>query len=211
MKFFGEVVNKANEINPVLGTSMEVAFEFIPYVGKAISSIKTHRLTKRVKEHSKQLERIAKLHSSERLSAGYINERIFPIVLESLIEEHEDAKINLILNGFENVFIEKKTNESMVINYFDTLRDLRYMDVKRLYYLADITDEFSFGTQDEEERAVTRNIDKKLQNFGFFGLESIAFGVGEQEVTKDNVRIYPYGERFLNFITVHLDESGDTE
>ncbi|MEK5499616.1 hypothetical protein [Bacillus sp. FSL M8-0168] len=206
MKFIGEVIDKANEISPVLGTSMEVAFEYVPYVGKAISAIKTHRLAKRVKEHSKQLERIAKLHSSERLSADYINEKIFPIVLESLIEEHEDAKINLILNGFENVFIEEKTNESMVINYFDTLRDLRYMDLKRFFYLADITDEFSFGGQGEEERAVTRNIDRKLQNMGLFGLESVSFGVGEQAVTKDNIRIYPYGERFLNFITEHFNE-----
>ncbi|MBZ6485058.1 hypothetical protein [Priestia aryabhattai] len=56
------------------------------------------------------------------------------IILLDLIEQDEDAKIFYLLASFENAFIDKKTNESLIINYFDTLRQLRYIDVKYMYY-----------------------------------------------------------------------------
>lgn len=36
------------------------------------------------------------------------------------------------------MFIEKNTNESLIINYFDTLRQLRYLDIKYLLYFAGV-------------------------------------------------------------------------
>ncbi|MCE7792298.1 hypothetical protein K8O68_07675 [Salipaludibacillus sp. CUR1] len=200
-----EPVYKAlDRINPGLSDSLEVAFELVPYLGKLVSHIKLNRLARRFEEHREQLSRIAKLHSSEIMSAEYINERIFPIVLENLIEEHEDAKIQFILNGFENVFIEEKTMESMVLNYFDTLKDLRYLDIKRLFYLTSLTEEYNF--EGEEEKAVTLNVDVKLQNMGLLGVLSkgMKFGGGgtedEKEITRENVIVYSYGKRFINFI-----------
>lgn len=68
------------------------------------------------------MKRIDNLFASEKLGKDYIQERVGPIVLSDLIEEHEDAKILYLLQGFENVFINECKNESLVINYFDTLR-----------------------------------------------------------------------------------------
>lgn len=79
------------------------------------------------------------------------------------------------------------------------------MDIKRFLYLADVADEFLFETQGAEESSVTRNIDKKLQNLGLVGFKSTGFySGGEQSLSKDNVRINPYGKVFLNFITTNL-------
>lgn len=201
--FLGTALERVKNISPELASVMGTAAEFIPYAGKVLSMIKVERLSKRVKDHSKHLKKIAQLNSSSNMSSDYITERVFPIVLEGLIEEHEDAKINYILTGFENVFIDEKTNESMVINYFDTLRDLRYMDLKRLFYLIDISEEFDFYQQGEEESSVTRNIDKKLENMGLIGKNNFAIWGGNVDpmLRKEDVQIQPYGKSFVRFIT----------
>src|SRR5690554_5027469 len=121
-KEFEIVLTAAKKVSAGMGELVEFGLEYVPFLGKALSFLKIRRLEKRIIEHTQQLSRISKLNASSSMSVEYIQERIFPIVLENLIEEHEDAKINLILNGFENVFIEEKTNESVVINFFDTLR-----------------------------------------------------------------------------------------
>ena len=202
---FEVVLSAAKKVSTELGDLVELGLEYVPFLGKALSFMKIRRLETRINEHQQQLSRISKLNASTSMAADYVQQRIFPIVLESLIEEHEDAKINLILNGFENVFIEEKSNESVVINFFDTLRELRYMDIKRFLYLADVLDEFLFESQGSEESSVTRNIDKKLQNLGLVGFRSTGyFSGGEQSLAKDNVRINPYGIAFLNFITINI-------
>lgn len=197
------ILDRINEINPALSDLFEIGLELSP-VGGLITHMKINRLKIRLEEYEQQLNRISQLHSSSVLSADYITQRVFPIVLSDLIEEHEDSKINLILNGFENVFIEENSKESVVLNYFDTLRDLRYLDIKRLFYLADITNEYYF--EGEEEQSVTLNVGLKLQNQGLIGVkkEGMSFGGGyqrEKEVTRENVLLYSYGENFLKFVT----------
>lgn len=199
------IISKAKEISPELVPSLEVAFELIPFAGKLYSGVKLFRLNKRVDKHSDQIKRIARLNSSGLLSAHYIDERIFPIVLEDLIEEHEESKIQLILNGFENTFIEKKNEESVVLNYFDTLRSLRYLDIKRLLYLAGESNEYNFVGQ--EEKAITLNVDIKLQNQGLIGKErkGMTFGGGweeEKKISKEDVLLYSYCKHFLEFILI---------
>lgn len=199
-----KIIGNTKEISPSLGTSIQTALKLVPCVGKFYSMVKFNRLNARVKAHQNQLQRIGQLRTQELLSADYINERIFPIVLEQLIEEHEDAKVNFILNGFENVFIEEKSSESLVLNYFDTLRELRYLDIKRLFYLASLIEEFNYDS--EEEEAIIFNIDIKLQNLGLIGVKitGITFDGGwerENEMSKDNVKVSSYGKAFLDFIT----------
>ncbi|AXF57454.1 hypothetical protein [Salicibibacter kimchii] len=116
-------------------------------------------------------------------------------MLEQLIEEHEEAKINLILNGFEHVFIEEKAEESIVLNYYDTLRNLRYLDIKRLFYLADETNDFTYESKEEE--ALILNVDFRLQNMGLIGVIKRGFTLGggferETEITKEDVKVLPY-------------------
>jgi|SRR5690625_1392032 len=199
-----KIIDSTKEISPSLGISIQTALKLVPYVGKCYSRVKFNRLNSRVKAHRNQLQRIGQLRTQELLNADYINERIFPIVLEQLIEEHEDAKVNFILNGFENVFIEEKSSESLVLNYFDTLRELRYLDIKRLFYLSSLIEEFNYDS--EEEEAIIFNIDNKLQSLGLIRVEitGITFDGGwerENEMSKDNVKDTSYGKAFLDFIT----------
>jgi len=120
----------------------KTSLQLVPNLTNIYQTIKIQRLQRRLKDNENKLKRISSLCSDSILSEKYITERIFPVVLSDLIEEHEEAKIELILNGFENVFIDEKHEESVVINLFDTLRTLRYIDIKRLLYLANEIDDY---------------------------------------------------------------------
>src|SRR5690606_20845225 len=113
---FNEVIQAVSSINPYFGEVIENTIDYVPYISRVIQTMKINRLILRFKEHDKKINRIASLAADSILSAEYINQRIFPIIFSDLYEEHEDAKVNLILNGFENVFIEQNTNESVIIN-----------------------------------------------------------------------------------------------
>jgi hypothetical protein len=113
-----------------------------------------------------------------------------------LFEEHEDAKINLILNGFENIFIEQNSNESVIINFYDMLRSLRYLDLKRLFYLAGLTEETINFVQGSDVHGLIRNIDRRLENNGLLNIKKTLKDIGGSDSDKDrkDVEITLYGK-----------------
>ncbi|MCU5426987.1 hypothetical protein OCA13_05605 [Bacillus cereus] len=180
---------------------VSVGMDYIPFFSAFNNMRKFNRLERRMKEHSSQLKKISQLSHASTLAADYISERIFPIVLADLIEDHEDAKITLILNGFENVFIEEKSEESIVINYYDTLRNLRYKDVRRLLDLVGETGTYEIPLINTEEAAVISSIDVKLERYGLIEMHRVGIGDGEYETNyPGNVKQTHYGYRFLQFI-----------
>ncbi|MDA1867357.1 hypothetical protein PDK12_02840 [Bacillus cereus] len=184
-----------------LESLVSVGMDYIPFLSTFNNIRKFNRLERRMKEHSLQLKKISQLSHDSTLANEYISERIFPIVLADLIEEHEDAKINLILNGFENVFIEEKSEESIVINYYDTLRNLRYKDIRRLLDLLGVTGDFYMPVTITEEAAVISGIDAKLESYGLLRIDRVGRGRGEYEfVNPSHVKETYYGKKFLQFI-----------
>lgn len=197
-----EIILSGSSINSYFGEIIENGIDYVPYLGKVLQKIKINRLIRRFKEHDKKINRIASLASDSNLSAEYISQRVFPVIFSDLFEEHEDAKVNLILNGFENVFIEQNSNESVIINFYDTLRNLRYLDLKRFFYLTSISDEKMAFSLESDEHALIRNIDKKLESNGLIGIKKTWNDLGGIESDKDraDIELPLYGEKFLKFI-----------
>ncbi|MBU5672202.1 hypothetical protein [Paenibacillus brevis] len=197
-----EVIQSGSSINPYFGEIIENGIDYVPYLGRVLQTIKINRLIRRFKEHDKKINRIASLAADSILSADYINQRIFPIIFSDLYEEHEDAKVNLILTGFENVFIEQNGNESVIINFYDVLRNLRYIDLKRFFYLTAITDEKMLFSLESDEHALIRNIDRKLENNGLISIKKTWNDLGGIESDKDreDIELPLYGRKFLKFI-----------
>ncbi|MBJ7951854.1 hypothetical protein [Bacillus cereus] len=194
-----EIISVAEEFG--LDSMVDIGMDLMPYVSSFRNMVKFNRLERRMKEHSDQLKRIGQLSKSSTLAADYIAERIFPIVLADLIEEHEDAKIHLILNGFENVFIEEKSEESIVINYYDTLRNLRYKDVRRFLDLVGVTGSYDTPLIITEEAAIISGIDVKLESNGLVSIDRVGIGHGQYAfVSPADVKETHYGKRFLKFI-----------
>ncbi|SEL09947.1 hypothetical protein [Paenibacillus sp. OK003] len=199
---FNEVIQEGETINPYFGQILENGIDFVPYIGKLVQTVKINRLVRRFKEHDKKINFISHLAADSVLSSEYISQRIFPIIFSDLFEEHEDAKINLILNGFENVFIEENRNESVIINFYDMLRNLRYLDLKRLFYLAGLTEETITFVQESDVHGLIRNIDKRLENNGLLNIKKTWEDIGDSDSDKDrdDIEISLYGNKFLGFI-----------
>lgn len=183
----------------------------MPYIGQFEQTRKINRAERRIKENSVPLKRIQQLFLSGELSQEFIQEKIGPIVLSDLIEEHEDAKIRYLLGGFENVFIDKNTNESLIINYFDTLRQLRYIDVKYLHYYAGLeNDEKSKYEKDSKEEALYLQIYTKLERLYLIKHASTFdyFDFGP-ESSEESLRteLTKYGKNFVAFISKEFDVS----
>ncbi|PFE56030.1 hypothetical protein CN318_12365 [Bacillus cereus] len=197
------ILSAAKEIGSGVYSLFNTGLELTPYLGRMVQTVKFNRLSRRMDENSLQLNRIGQMSRESLLAEEYITQRIFPIVLADLIEEHEDAKFNLVLNGFENVFIEENGNESVVINYFDTLRNLRYKDVKRILYLSGTIDDFPQHDLDGEEEDFIWSIDNKLERQGLVVVErtfEMYAGRGIKPGDRESVHLTPFGMRFLKFI-----------
>ena len=199
---WGKLETTVKTIVPGLEETIGIAMEYAPYIGGVLRVRKLNRMETRIQEHQEQLNTISVLCGYSKLSREYINEKIAPIVFSDILEEHEDAKINLILNGFQNVFLDEKNNESMIINYLDTLRELRYEDIKRLFYLVGRIEAYPLREFDSEEYAHLRYMDMKLEKMGLIFIQKRVgeFSGEEYEIHRDKVKISKYGSRFLEFI-----------
>ncbi|MEJ8303120.1 hypothetical protein [Saccharibacillus sacchari] len=199
---FLKIIDTGTKINNYFGGMLETTIEYAPYIGRMVQTVKINRVVRRMKEHENKIDKIAKLAADSLLTSEYISERIFPIIFCDLFEEHEEAKINLILNGFENVFIEENSNESVIINFYDTLRTLRYFDLKRLFYFANTIDETINYSEDSDVHAMTRSVNKKLENMGLINVSKTwnDLDSGDSDKDREDIKISLYGQSFLNFI-----------
>ncbi|WP_411954740.1 hypothetical protein ACKXGF_02590 [Alkalibacillus sp. S2W] len=175
----------------------QTSAELTPYIGNTLQAIKMRRLESRVEQHKKKLEVINQYLGISKLSVEFFSERIFPIVLGDLIEEHEDAKINFIFNGVTNVFIEEETEESVILTHFDTLRSLRYVDIKRFFVIADKFRHISEYPLNNNE-PITERIDDKLVSLGLINTPTF----WEQDVRHklEDISVTSYGSEFMCFI-----------
>ena len=181
--------------------------EYMPYINQIISNRKSNRLERRVQENSSRLKTLTNLAGTCKLSEEFIQDKIGPIVFLDFIEEHEDAKIHYILTGFQNVFLEEKSKESIIYNYFDTLRGLRYADLRRLLYHAELDQMYPSSEELEETEVVTftKSVDIKLRNLHLIEIPA-TFGSlnGKTPDIFDKERKYnlsSYGNQFIKFIT----------
>lgn len=183
----------------------EAGIEFAPYLGKLINFRKMNRFERRIKENSAQLKRIQSLSIQDSKTAEIVQEIVGPIILSDLIEEHEDAKIRYILNGIENIFIDEKDEEILIYSYYDTLRQLRYNDIKRLYYYAGLDEppgEVYFGGSELD--ALMKSVDLKLSNLyliDIMGRHGAILGPTDQ-ANRDNTRVNSFGVNFLRFFII---------
>ncbi len=197
-------------VGDALVSVIDFGIDLSPYIGQLTQTRKINRAERRIKEHAIQLQRINKLFSSNIISAEFIQEKVGPIVLSDLIEEHEDAKLNYILNGFENIFIDQNTNESIILNYFDTLRSLRYEDIKWLYYYAAITEKpIEDIKKNSREKSFFQQIYTKLERFYLVKSAPTWAALGKGSAVLDDdtrkTEMTPYGLDFISFISKEFD------
>lgn len=131
-KIFSELIGEEtiNSLEPIL--------DYLPYIGKIISVVKFKRLETRLKKLESRIKIILDSMNQglDETMNEFIRNKAFPIFINELLEEHEEEKIDLIMNGIEYTYENNIRSESKILIYYDVLRALRVDELKRLYYYA---------------------------------------------------------------------------
>lgn len=106
----------------------------VPYALKIRSAVIMNRLQTRLKNCENQLRTIQQLVN--QIDDGdynnFIQNLVFPLVFEDLLNELQDEKVELLLNGFEVTLRNRIRDEDKIVSYYDVLRELRVEDIKEL-------------------------------------------------------------------------------
>ncbi|WP_045518111.1 hypothetical protein [Neobacillus niacini] len=126
VKYIKDMLNIAE--GTVVDTAVDVGLEAIPTVGQALQSYKIKKLEKRMNTHEPQLQIIKeKIEQSE--NEVFYKQEIFPLIVKSLMEDDEDSKAKVIIDGFEYIIDNDLYEIERIYHYYDVLSELRYSDI----------------------------------------------------------------------------------
>ncbi|MGH0593621.1 hypothetical protein ACQVPY_15185 [Bacillus pretiosus] len=95
-------------------------------------------MKKRLEDHQERIIAIEdKIQRLDKTFNEFLKEKAFPIILEDIMNDAQDEKVNFLLNGFENIIDQEIKDENRIIAYCDVLRELRVDDIKKLLTYTD--------------------------------------------------------------------------
>ncbi|WP_349346502.1 hypothetical protein [Priestia megaterium] len=116
----------------VEGTAVDTVIDgaagVVPVVGKVYQMYQMNKLQRRMNAHEKQLNILKdKIELSE--NEVFYKQEVFPLIVKHLMDEDEDAKSKIIIDGFEYTIDNDLKEIERVYHYYDVLSDLRYSDI----------------------------------------------------------------------------------
>lgn len=148
----------------------------MPGISGAVSGYKRARFERNIKTFTEELAlRIDEIRTNLESKTNEQKHKIdllFNYVMDFVIEEPQQEKINLMVNGFVNITEHEVITEDFVLTYYDVLKDLRMVDISvlRLMYSAryiyeDNNEMFTdimerHGISYEQYESVRRNIQR---------------------------------------------------
>lgn len=131
VKYVKEMMNV--EEGSVLDIGLDMALDQAPMVGKALQTMKFVRLERRFNKHERQFMKVkSKVEESE--NETLYKEQVFPFIVEQVLNDDEDVKTKIIIDGLEHMVDKNIFELERVFHYYDVLRELRMADI---YLLAD--------------------------------------------------------------------------
>ncbi|MEM5603445.1 hypothetical protein COD90_07255 [Bacillus cereus] len=219
---FDVVESVKNLLGVEEGSNVEFVFDNIgsvaPYISGAITSHRINRLKKRLEEHQERLMVIeSKLQRKDAAFNEFLKQKAFPIILEDIMNDAQDEKVDFLFNGFENIIDQEVKDENRILAYCDVLRELRMDEIKRLLtytgeYRYNVTPKLnkllSVSASEEEikkhyeNQAYKKYIQNRLERMGLLGIvaspgkdnmESI------QNIAKSEIGISTFGRHLIEF------------
>lgn len=206
-----------SSINYLLGATSDLTIsEMVPFLGRALQSIKIHRLGTRLEVFEdviNELQQKVKVIDDEKFTC-FLKEFLFPITLQNLLDDEEDKKTSLFLDGFNKIIESRNDDESIILMYYDILRDLRYNEIIRLIEIGEPYIEYeSLGTNSyayayyiEENNDVHFYIELKLAKLGLIktpyqtNLDMKKEGLTYRELNR--AELTSLGKKFLDFYNI---------
>ena len=202
-------------IGDMLGLATDISIgELAPFIGEAIQSIKIRKLAGRLdacEDKVKYLSDKVKVIDDEKFVV-FLKEFMFPSILQALLEEEEDKKTGLFLDGFDTVIDRRYTEESKILIYYDILRELRSVEINYLislstervmYQINNVTEDTFKPFFDSKSSDLQFFIEMNLSKYGLIknphqaNIEIVGEEIRLEDVT--SAKLTPFGYNFLNF------------
>ncbi|MGG0789268.1 hypothetical protein ABE132_11155 [Peribacillus simplex] len=200
----------------VIDTTIDVGVGAAPYLGKVYQSYQMMKLQKRVKTHEKQLQILKnKIETSE--NEVFYKQEVFPLIVKKLMDDDEDNKSKVIIDGFEYVIDNELKEIERIYHYYDVLSELRYSDIMMLvdeympfemrkYLKLNInlkTEEEMRSAEYKEELTINAYQKNKMVRLGLLEnkVENIEKNKKMSQIREITV-ITDFGKRFLIFFSM---------
>lgn len=201
----------------IIDDSIDVALGSAPVIGKVLQSYQLMKLQKRMTINEHQLQVIkGKIEKSGK--EVFYKQEVFPLIVKKLMEEDEDEKAKVIIDGFEHLIDEGLKEIEKIYHYYDVLSDLRYSDIMVFvqgympYEMRNTTElriNLKFASPEEmgsaeykEKQSINSYQTNKLERLGL--IKTIAFSTSDDEddITKQDTPITNFGKQFLMFFAL---------
>ncbi|PFN60551.1 hypothetical protein [Bacillus thuringiensis] len=219
---FDVVESVKNLLGVEEGSKVEYVFDNIgsvaPYISGAITSHRINRLKKRLEEHQERIIAIEdKIQRLDKAFNEFLKQKAFPIILEDIMNDAQDEKVEFLFNGFENIIDQEIKDENRIIAYCDVLRELRVDDIKKLLtytgeYRYNVTGKLNnflsvSASQEEikkhyENQAYKKYIQNRLERMGLLGIVASPEKdnmESSQNVANPEIGINAFGRHLIDF------------
>lgn len=148
----------------------ETALSFVPALGGAISTYRTHRAIRNLELQVQQLaeyqEAIQKNLNTMSVEVRRELDKVFLYMLEKTVNEKQEQKIQFLTNAFINITKHSEIDVDVSYIYFDTLEQLTFLDIKVLveisksyfYYYLHPDEQPDTTINDEQFSAIKSNL-----------------------------------------------------
>lgn len=206
----------------IIDTGIDTLLDQAPIIGSALQSYKISKLSKRMKLNEEQLNVIKNKVESKENEMLY-KEQVFPLIVNQLMEDDEDKKSKIILDGFEYILDEDIQEIEKIYHFYDVLNQLRIADIYILtkeysslkrrsgFDLSHLSQksykQFHFMESDTEQESINNYQKNKLQRLGLLDEKIKVKPKNRQSVSgkEDIEREYnlsSFGKRFIDFFKV---------
>ncbi|WP_324657524.1 hypothetical protein SA286_14690 [Bacillus altitudinis] len=223
VKFIKEMLGVAE--GGFVDTGVDIVAGVIPHVGQALQSYQINKLKRRLKINENQLSELKdKIESSA--NELFYKQEVFPLIVKKLMDEDEDSKAKVIIDGFEYIIDNDIFEIERIYHYYDVLSELRYSDIMifvKKYMPYEMRKE---TLKASIELIVLENLNKHEQNLYY---EKEAIGVyqqnklirlglveskvanvdgadfnekGQMSLIEEKIVITDFGIRFLKFFSI---------
>jgi hypothetical protein len=177
-KVYGVLPEKAVEPIEVI---VDIGGQSIPLISGAINWYKFKKINEELNKLSTRINAVTeKMNDSE--NEVFIKQEIFPIILNNIINDEQNEKISVMLNGFEQIIDKNILDTDKIFHYYDVLKEMRVSEIVHLtenyvkplenarnpYYLKLNPIRLNFQKSKEEREIVDleRYMDNKLHRLG---------------------------------------------
>ncbi|MEC1559706.1 hypothetical protein [Bacillus haynesii] len=108
---------------------VDAASSLVPGISGAVQSYKRARFERNIKTFTEELKTSVQKEQIDKL---------FQYVLDYVIDEQQEEKIQYMVNGFVNITEHDHVSNDFVLTYYDVLKELRMVDISvlRLMYVS---------------------------------------------------------------------------